>query len=110
MIDPIPLRLAKSRLIQNVIHNCYLMKKNPSLYHRHFQHEHPNPGQQYQGIRRACYLPNNEGGRLVAKLLNVAFSRRLVFTIGRSRTTGQDGVITWNDILHKTRPTGGPQR
>ncbi|XP_062591829.1 uncharacterized protein LOC134253316 isoform X4 [Saccostrea cucullata] len=72
--------------------------------------DHPTPGKWYKGISRSGYVPNNEKGRLIAKLLNVAFSRRLVFTIGRSRTTGQDGVITWNDIHHKTRPDGGPQR
>lgn len=71
------------------------------------QPEHPEPGKWYKGINRSGYVPNNEKGRLVAKLLNVAFSRRLVFTIGRSRTTGQEGVITWNDIHHKTRPGGG---
>ena len=72
--------------------------------------ENPHPGKLYKGIQRSGYVPNNERGRLVAKLLNVAFSRRLVFTIGRSRTTGEDGVITWNDIHHKTRPHGGPER
>nr|XP_022339296.1 uncharacterized protein LOC111134504 isoform X2 [Crassostrea virginica] len=72
--------------------------------------EHPNPGTPYKGIYRSGYVPNNAKGRLVAKLLNVAFSRRLVFTIGNSRTTGEDGVITWNDIHHKTRTHGGPQR
>lgn len=77
----------------------------------HFiKEEHPNPGTQYKGIYRSGYVPNNAKGRLVAKLLNVAFSRRLVFTIGNSRTTGEDGVITWNDIHHKTRIHGGPQR
>lgn len=72
--------------------------------------EHPNPGQVYKGINRSGYVPNNEKGRLVAKLLNIAFSRRLVFTIGRSRITGHEGVITWNDIHHKTRMDGGPAR
>lgn len=33
-----------------------------------------------------------------------------MFTIGQSRTTGEKGVITWNDIYHKTRPDGGPER
>lgn len=74
------------------------------------QSEHPNPGKIYKGINRSGYLPNNEKGRLIAKLLNVAFSRQLVFTIGRSRTTGHGGVITWNDIHHKTRMEGGPAR
>lgn len=64
----------------------------------------------YKGIFRSGYVPNNEKGRLVAKLLNVAFSRHLVFTIGNSKTTGEEGVITWNDIHHKTRIYGGPER
>ncbi|XP_062600871.1 uncharacterized protein LOC134262490 [Saccostrea cucullata] len=72
--------------------------------------EHPNPDQYFKGITRSGYLPNNTKGRQVAKLLNIAFSRKLVFTIGRSRTTGEEGVVTWNDIHHKTRPEGGPQR
>lgn len=33
-----------------------------------------------------------------------------MFTIGRSRTTGHNGVITWNAIHHKTRMDGGPVR
>ena len=72
--------------------------------------ENRHPGKFYKGIQRSGYVPDNERGRLVAKLLNVAFSRRLVFTIGRSRTTGEDGVITWNDIHHKTRHYGGSEK
>lgn len=80
------------------------------IFQYFLKEEHPNPGKVYKGISRSGYLPNNKKGRLIAKLLNVAFSRRLVFTIGRSRTTGHDGVITWNDIHHKTRMDGGPAR
>lgn len=50
------------------------------------------------------YLPDNAKGQLVAKMLKVAFERKLVFTIGDSRTTGKQGVITWNGIHHKTNP------
>lgn len=32
----------------------------------------------------------------------MAFDRRLIFTIGRSVTTGMEDVITWNEIHHKT--------
>ncbi|XP_060080184.1 uncharacterized protein LOC132559570 [Ylistrum balloti] len=71
--------------------------------------DHPTPGKHYQGITRCAYLPDNEKGRLVAKLLKIAFDRKLVFTIGRSRTSGYDGVVTWNDVHHKTRKEGGPQ-
>ncbi|XP_071145470.1 putative leucine-rich repeat-containing protein DDB_G0290503 [Mytilus edulis] len=65
--------------------------------------EHPHPGRLFEGITRRAYLPNNTKGQLVVKLLKKAFDRRLVFTIGTSRTTGKTGVI-WNDISHKTNP------
>ncbi|XP_018057299.1 PREDICTED: protein deltex [Atta colombica] len=66
--------------------------------------EHPNPGQAYYavGFPRVCYLPDNSLGRRVLRLLQVAFERRLIFTIGRSVTTGREDVVTWNEIHHKT--------
>jgi deltex-like protein len=69
-----------------------------------FQPDHPNPGTPYKGITRVCYLPNNDEGRKILAMLEIAFKRKLVFTIGNSRTTGQEGVITWNEIHHKTNP------
>ena len=73
------------------------------------QEEHPNPGQNYYGTSRTAYLPDDEEGRKVLKLLQEAFKRRLVFTVGRSRTTGADNQVTWNDIHHKTCTNGGQQ-
>ncbi|XP_014231562.1 protein deltex-like isoform X2 [Trichogramma pretiosum] len=66
--------------------------------------EHPHPGQTYYavGFPRTCYLPDSELGRRVLRLLQVAFERRLVFTVGRSVTTGREDVVTWNGIHHKT--------
>ncbi|XP_041362739.1 uncharacterized protein DDB_G0290685-like [Gigantopelta aegis] len=72
--------------------------------------EHPKPGSSYHGTRRTAFLPKNMEGRTICKLLRVAFDRRLVFTIGRSSTTGREDVVTWNDIHHKTRIDGGPTR
>lgn len=68
--------------------------------------EHPNPGRPYYavGFPRVCYLPDTEKGRKILRLLSVAFERRLVFTIGRSVTTGREDVVTWNEIHHKTEP------
>lgn len=68
--------------------------------------EHPNPGRPYYavGFPRVCYLPDTEKGRRVLKLLSIAFERRLVFTVGRSVTTGREDVVTWNEIHHKTEP------
>ncbi|XP_073982103.1 deltex E3 ubiquitin ligase [Rhodnius prolixus] len=68
--------------------------------------EHPNPGRPYYavGFPRVCYLPDTKQGRHVLKLLQVAWKRRLVFTVGRSLTTGREDVITWNGIHQKTEP------
>ena len=73
-----------------------------------FQEEHPNPGEPYIGVHLTAYLPDNGEGRKVARLLRKAFDSRLVFTIGRSVTTGKENRVLWNDIHHKTRKAGGP--
>lgn len=69
---------------------------------------HPNPGQYYSAIDRTAYLPYNNEGKEVLKMLEKAFAQRLIFTIDDSHTTGAKGVVTWNDIHHKTSTTGGP--
>uniref|UniRef100_A0A7N8XTQ8 E3 ubiquitin-protein ligase n=1 Tax=Mastacembelus armatus TaxID=205130 RepID=A0A7N8XTQ8_9TELE len=71
--------------------------------------EHPNPGVRYSSTSRTAYLPACEEGEKVLRLLRKAFDRRLLFTVGRSATTGLNNVITWNDIHHKTSIAGGPQ-
>ncbi|KAL6994636.1 E3 ubiquitin-protein ligase dtx1 [Sarracenia purpurea var. burkii] len=72
--------------------------------------EHPNPGRPYYavGFPRVCYLPDTMKGRMVLRLLKIAFKRKLIFTIGRSVTTGREDVVTWNDIHHKINPRGRP--
>ncbi|KAM9287398.1 E3 ubiquitin-protein ligase DTX3L isoform 2-T3 [Morus bassanus] len=69
---------------------------------------HPNPGRPYSAVFRTAYLPDNKEGQEILQLLRRAFDQKLIFTVGLSRTTGADGVITWNDIHHKTSRTGGP--
>nr|XP_031526046.1 E3 ubiquitin-protein ligase DTX1 [Vicugna pacos] len=66
--------------------------------------EHPNPGKKFtaRGFPRHCYLPNNEKGRKVLRLLITAWERRLIFTIGTSNTTGESDTVVWNEIHHKT--------
>ncbi|XP_068191020.1 probable E3 ubiquitin-protein ligase DTX3 [Antennarius striatus] len=71
--------------------------------------DHPNPGKRYSSTYRVAFLPACEEGEKVLRLLRKAFDRRLVFTVGRSVTTGLNNVITWNDIHHKTNMYGGPQ-
>lgn len=68
--------------------------------------EHPNPGQPYGGTTRCAYLPANREGDQLCSLLKRAFDANLVFTVGRSITTGADNVVIWNDIHHKTAFTG----
>ena len=70
---------------------------------------HPRPGQPFSGTTRRAYLPANKEGSVVLKMLRKAFDNNLTFTVGRSYTTGQDNVVTWNDIHHKTSISGGPQ-
>lgn len=43
-------------------------------------------------------------------MLERAFKHRLIFTVGFSRTSGKDNMVTWNDIHHKTRREGGPEK
>lgn len=70
--------------------------------------EHPYPGLGYSGTSRRAFLPGTEEGKKVYRLLHVSFENRLTFTVGKSRTTGADNVVTWNDIHHKTNIDGGP--
>lgn len=53
------------------------------------------------GFPRVAYLPDSPRGRKVLRLLNVAWQRRLVFTVSRSHTTGCEDVVAWN-LPHKT--------
>ncbi|XP_039519199.1 E3 ubiquitin-protein ligase DTX3L-like isoform X2 [Pimephales promelas] len=71
--------------------------------------KHANPGKRYHGAHRQAYLPDNPEGREVLILLEKAFKQKLIFTVGRSTTTGADNMVTWNDIHHKTSRYGGPE-
>ncbi|XP_069472728.1 E3 ubiquitin-protein ligase DTX3L [Ambystoma mexicanum] len=72
--------------------------------------KHPHPGQSFHGAHRIAYLPDDTEGRKVLKLLQKAFDQKLIFTVGQSRTSGANNIVTWNDIHHKTSMNGGPQR
>lgn len=61
-------------------------------------------------MKRRAFLPKTREGTEVLELLEKAFKQGLTFTIGTSRTTGKEGVITWNDIHHKTSRKGGPEK
>lgn len=61
----------------------------------------------YRGTSRTAYLPHNNEGIEVLRLLILAFKRKLTFTIGTSVTTGRHNCVIWNGIHHKTSVTGG---
>ena len=61
----------------------------------------------FPGTHRTAYLPNNAAGKEVLELLREAFDRKLIFTVGRSVTTGRDNQIVWNGVHHKTSLSGG---
>ncbi|GMT32032.1 hypothetical protein PFISCL1PPCAC_23329, partial [Pristionchus fissidentatus] len=71
--------------------------------------QHPRPGVPYSGTRRSAYLPNNEAGRKVLRLLEKAFECKLTFTVGDSVTSGARDTVVWNNVHHKTSMHGGPQ-
>ena len=64
-------------------------------------------GRHYHGTSRIAYLPDNQEGRKVLKLLEKAFNRKLTFTVGTSITTGVTDCVVWNGIHHKTNIMGG---
>ncbi|XP_053563385.1 probable E3 ubiquitin-protein ligase DTX2 isoform X2 [Bombina bombina] len=85
-------------------HDCGTIHIVYSIYSGMQGPEHPNPGKPYtaRGFPRHCYLPDSEKGKMVLDLLKLAWSRRLIFTIGVSNTTGETDTVVWNEIHHKT--------
>ena len=69
---------------------------------------HPKPGHTFTGTKRQAYLPASKEGKVVLDMLQKAFEKKLIFTVGTSNTTGKDDCVTWNDIHHKTSVSGGP--
>lgn len=67
--------------------------------------EHPNPGRPYtpHGFPRIAFLPDNPEGVRALHGLYIAWDQRLLFTVGRSLTTGMENCVTWNDIHLKTK-------
>jgi len=70
---------------------------------------HQHPGRKYHGDARDAYLPNNKEGQEMLKLIEFAWQRRLIFTVGHSVTRGHDDVIVWDGIHMKTNMYGGAQ-
>lgn len=71
---------------------------------------HPSPGLPFSGTEREAYFPATAEGARVVELLKIAFTRRLIFSVGTSATTGQSDCVIWNSIHHKTQPAGGAEQ
>jgi len=71
--------------------------------------DHPHPGKPFfaKGFPRLAFLPDNQKGNRVLKLLVKAFLRGLTFTVGLSMTRGEDDCVIWNGIHHKTSINDG---
>ncbi|KAH9317922.1 hypothetical protein KI387_019691, partial [Taxus chinensis] len=69
--------------------------------------EHPAPGATYNGATHVAYLPKNREGEEILELLEISWSRGLIFTVGPSLTIGQTDMIIWAGIQHKTQKNGG---
>jgi deltex len=71
---------------------------------------HPNPNRAFfaVGFPRLCYLPENPTGRKILRYLKIAFDRGLLFSIGRSATTGREDVVIWKNVEHKTQFSSYP--
>lgn len=80
----------------------------------HYHFPHGKRGDvPYRGTSRLAYLPATEEGTEVCLLLmvraphQIAFDRKLTFSVGTSLTTGMSNVVIWNSIHHKTSTCGG---
>eukprot|EP00899_Mesostigma_viride_P025606 jgi/Mesvir1/622/Mv03005-RA.1 len=60
------------------------------------------PGTSCERTGRVAYLPDSLEGHEVLRWLHQAFQQRLIFSVGKSLTTGQDNVVVWAGIQHKT--------
>ena len=69
---------------------------------------HPQPGEDYFGTIRNAYLPFNSEGIETLRLLRVAWENGCIFKVGTSLTSGQDNVVCWGIIPHKTIPNTDP--
>lgn len=66
---------------------------------------HPSPGVPFGATERRAFVPATADGLRLVRRLRQAFCYGLTFTVGVSQTTGNDNVVTWASIPHKTSPS-----
>jgi len=68
----------------------------------------PMPTTKYKGITTHAFLPDNQEGKELAKLLRIAFNRRLLFRMGWDSSTQRMNKLVWNGINVKTNRSEFP--
>ncbi|ORY82486.1 hypothetical protein BCR37DRAFT_387197 [Protomyces lactucae-debilis] len=63
---------------------------------------HQNPGKFFSGTYRQAYLPDTPAFRDILKMFQIAWQRKLMFTVGRSLTREVDNVVIWAGIHCRT--------
>jgi deltex len=63
---------------------------------------HEKPGEPFSGTMRNAFLPCNDEGLTILRLLRKAFDNKLTFRVGTSLTTGEEDTVCWTTIHHKT--------
>ena len=90
--------------------STFLFTKKRFLHFLVLGPDHANLGERFSEIFSSAYLPNNLTEVEVCNLLRRTFHERLIFTLRRSPTIGEDNKIVLNGIELKTSLTGGPAK
>lgn len=90
--------------------STFLFTKKRFLHFLVLAPNHANPEERFSEVFCSAYLPNNLTEVEVCNLLRRAFHERLIFTLRRSPTIGEDNKIVLNGIELKTSLTGGPAK
>ena len=90
--------------------STFLFTKKRFLHFLVLAPNHANPEERFSEVFCSAYLPNNLTEVEVCNLLRRAFHERLIFTLRRSPTIGEDNKVVLNGIELKTSLTGGPAK
>ena len=72
-----------------------------------FQAGQTNPGKRYAAKNFQAYLPNNVEGKLMLKLLKLAFNKKILFEVAASADEVHgDGQLVPNGVELKSKISG----
>ena len=67
----------------------------------------PLPGETFNGLKLTSFLPNNQEGQEMVRLLNIAWERGLLFRVGFNPQTNRMDQVVPNGFEFKLRRDGG---